>query len=560
MDRKNCPGVIPPVSWACRWRRFFVRSRTVLLSALCRRGLVVIVALVTGWLLGMGWIQPATYPATWAAFVLFFLFAARYRPARAFATGSLIGAVALSWAFLWAPSTLALQFDVKPAVAWSLFFCLIAWESVPFGVLCCLAARALKVGPARLWIVPVTWVAMEYYWPRVFPWTVAHSQMDFLAIIQIAEVLGAGGIGGCLLAVTLIPAAFCSLAGTTPARSQVRGVVWYSLVSLVVLIGVLAFGSQRQAYWERQSASRPSIRVAIVQVDPSYTDSIAKMRQRSREIQQRLDLICWPESTLGNYRDDLSDFRDEERTFQRSMRPYVDLHPASELSCELLAGGKTFFMGAGDEGPFFQTAFLIRPDDEAIVDRYQKRSLLPIGEYIPGQDHFPELRKWAHLDDAIVRGSEARPMVLRNGARLGVLMCYEDMVPNNARQSVAEGAQALLCLMNGSAFPHVQTLEQHLRLAFLRAVENRRCFVRCAATGVSCVIAATGAVVSRVDTNVEATIVANVPLLDDSTIFVRFGYLFPTFCLFVAVAFQLWDLVTSRMRASVPRTKTEDVL
>ncbi|MHB8972116.1 MAG: apolipoprotein N-acyltransferase [Pirellulaceae bacterium] len=494
--------------------------------------------------MAVSWIEPAAYPATWVGYIVFFLFAVRNRPLRAFFVGLLIGTVALAVAFLWAPATLALQFDLSPVWTWMLFVCLIAWESVPFGVLCCLASRALRGNLSRLWLVPVTWVAIEYYWPKIFPWAIAHSQTGFLTFLQIAEVTGAGGIGLVLLAVTLIPAAFCVLAGRTPAKSEVRAVVGYSLCSVALLIGVLAFGYQRQQYWEHRSASCPSIRVAIVQVDPSFTDSIAKMRQRSRDLSdEHLDLICWPESTLGNYRVDLDDFRDEQRTRQSSMRPYVEMHPAADLGCELLAGGKTFPLNAAEEGPFFQTAFLIRPKDETIVGRYQKRSLLPIGEYIPGQDYLPKLREWANLDDAIVCGSEAEPLVLCNGARLGVLMCYEDMVPNNARQSVAEGAQALLCLMNGSAFPQVRTLEQHMRLALLRAVENRRYFARCAATGVSCIISATGATVARLGTNVEAVLVTDIPLLDDATIYSRLGYLFPAFCLFLAAAFPLWGRI-----------------
>ncbi|MHB0957932.1 MAG: apolipoprotein N-acyltransferase [Pirellulaceae bacterium] len=511
----------------------------------CHVALAVAVGVATGWLLAVSWITPAAYPATWAGYAVFFLFALGHRPLPAFFVGSLIGAVALAMAFLWAPATLALQFDLSPLWTWSLFVCLITWESVPFGLLGCLASRTLRAHPARLWMVPVTWVAIEYYWPKVFPWAIAHSQTSFVGILQIAEVTGAGGIGLVLLAVTLIPAALLSLSATSSTQTQFerRSVVGYSLLSLALLLGVLAFGYQRQAYWERRTADAPSIHVAIVQVDPSYTDSIAKMRQHSQQSRdEHLDLICWPESTLGNYRADLNDFRDEQRTLQSSMRPYVDSHPAADLSCELLAGGKTFHEGAADEGPFFQTAFLIRPHDETIVGRYQKRSLLPIGEYIPGQEYLPKLREWANLEDTIIRGRGAAPLVLREGARLGVLMCYEDMVPTNARQSVEEGAQALLCLMNGSAFPHVRTLEQHMRLALLRAVENRRYFARCAATGVSCVISATGAMAARVDTNVETTLVADIPLLDDVTIFTRFGYLFPAFCLLPALAFAAWDL------------------
>ena len=332
-----------------------------------------------------------------------------------------------------------------------------------------------------------------------------------------------------------------------PQKPDTRAVVVYAISSLAVLSGTIAFGLHRQRYWERKSAERPSIQVGIVQVDPSYVDSIAKMRQRSFTIDKRLDLLCWPESTLGTYHVDVSDFRDQKRVRASSMPPFVDWHPAAELPCELLAGGKTFYSGAGEDGPFYQTAFLIQPG-ERIVGRYTKRSLLPIGEYMPGQSYFPRLREWAGLSDIFISGNDARPLVLQNGVRLGVLMCYEDMVPEDARQSVAQGAQALCCLMNGSAFPHTRTLEQHMRLCTApRDREPSLLRALCCHRSVVCNLGY-GRLVSRADTNAEATLVADVPLIDDPTFFGRFGHLFPAACLIVVSAFLAGNLLNFWLR------------
>jgi apolipoprotein N-acyltransferase len=319
------------------------------------------------------------------------------------------------------------------------------------------------------------------------------------------------------------------------------------VVSVVFLIGLIVFGRQRQQYWEHAAASWPCLRTAIIQVDPSYVDSIAKMRERTCPIDERLDLVCWPESTLGVYRFDLQDFRNEDETNAKSLAPRVDVHPAKDIACELLAGGKSFSADATEEGPFFQTAFLIRPDEQ-ITARYLKRTLMPFGEYVPGQQFLPSLRRLVDLDDIMLTGKAAQPLVLKSGARIGILMCYEDTVPQNARETVLQGAQALFSLANASAFESPLTLEQHMRLSLLRSVENRRYVARCSATGVSCIISASGAIVTRANTLVEATLVTDLPLNDTLTVYSRYGYLFAPACMLITVLYLVGEAVRRRTR------------
>jgi apolipoprotein N-acyltransferase len=232
--------------------------------------------------------------------------------------------------------------------------------------------------------------------------------------------------------------------------------------------------------------------------------------------------------------------------------PRVDLQAISGVPCELLVGGKCFSPGAGEEGPFYQTAFLIRPDG-AIAGRYFKRTLMPMGEYIPGQALIPGLRKMANLDEVYSSGNDCRPLELKCGARIGVLLCYEDMVAEDVRASVAQGAEVLISLCNGSAFENPLALEQQLLLSRLRAVENRRCFARCTATGVSCVIAPTGRILSRLETNDEGVLDARLPLLNELTIYNRFGHCLPLACLLTSAALVLSSLVPRLVRYCVGR-------
>ena len=413
---------------------------------------------------------------------------------------------------------------------------MIAWEAVPFGFIASLTGEVVPRGAARLWAVPIAWVALEHYWPKVFPWLFAHSQTEVIPLLQIAEVTGAGGISFCVMAVAAIPAGLVCLWRSERTGRDIVSTLAYAGGSLMILLGVMAFGHMRQQYWEARVAGQPKIRAAVIQVDPSYVESVAKLRTRTQLVHQPLDLACWPESTIGTYCLELNDFRDDDRTMQNAVLPCADLHPSAQLPCELLVGGKSYEPGRRDDGPYFQTAFLLQPD-ESISGRYLKRTLMPIGEYVPGQQFFPALMRMANLDDSLETGNNASPLLLKSGARVGVLICYEDTVAANARQTVVRGAQVLFSIMNASAFENPLTLEQHMRLSLLRAVENRRYFARCAATGVSCFITATGKIVQRADANADATLVAELPLIDDLTIYTRFGFLFTPVCLILTILF-----------------------
>jgi len=275
--------------------------------------------------------------------------------------------------------------------------------------------------------------------------------------------------------------------------------------------------------------------VGLVQVDPDFVGSLEKLRERSLAIHEQVDLLCWPESSLGIYSEQLAHFRDPTQTARLSRDSRDCLEPAKGLACHLLAGGKLYRDGAAEAGPFAMTAFLVSPAQD-VLGRYRKRTLLPFGEYVPGQRWFPALRNWAAVDHLLEPGTEPGPMVTATGHKLGLVICYEDTLPRNARATVAAGSHALFSLIQGNAFENRLTLVQHQRLAALRAVENRRYFVRCASTGVTCVIGPTGKTIAQLPVQTEGTLLAEISPLSSVTVFNRFGDFFPVFCTIVGLA------------------------
>jgi apolipoprotein N-acyltransferase len=256
--------------------------------------------------------------------------------------------------------------------------------------------------------------------------------------------------------------------------------------------------------------------VALVQAEPGFTGSVATMQRLTRQVSQRADLVCWPESSSGTYASTLTQFSDPGQIFEQSREPDRGLRPWPSPDCSLLVGA-TIYDGNRDRPKAnYQSALLIDPHEQ-IVGIYRKRHLMPFGEYVPGEDWFPWRQSAFSSDDALSCGNQANVLSDGGKARLGVLLCYEDMLPSAAASMTVNSANLLISLINASAFEAALPRYQHRMLAQLRAVENRRYLLRCAATGETCVVSPWGTIEARLPLGDEGVLKANVALLENPT-------------------------------------------
>jgi len=136
------------------------------------------------------------------------------------------------------------------------------------------------------------------------------------------------------------------------------------------------------------------------------------------------------------------------------------------------------------EGKFryHTVAYLFRPQTFA-MQRYEKRVLVPMGEYIP----FAFLRDLAAqygISGSFTCGTCAK--VLRSNAGvLGISICYEETLGDMMRQSRLKGAEILVNLTNDGWFPDYGLPKTHLEHARLRTVEMGIPLIRACNTGIT---------------------------------------------------------------------------
>lgn len=145
-------------------------------------------------------------------------------------------------------------------------------------------------------------------------------------------------------------------------------------------------------------------------------------------------------------------------------------------------------IGLDDAAAKYNSAFHFGPDGE-LKERYAKRILVPMGEYIPFE--------WARniaatygIYDSYQAGIEAKCFSAK--VPLGVSICYEETYGHLMRHSRQLGAKMLVNMTNDAWFPNSILPQQHLAHARLRTIENGFALIRACNKGVTIAIDAFG--------------------------------------------------------------------
>ena len=449
---------------------------------------------------------------------------------------TLAGATAaIAIAFHWTPAALAYAMDADRVTGLAIAAPIVFWDALRLAAPVLFAAR-VEPHPVRAWLpAGLLAVVIESLAPAVFPWKLGYAQGAWPLLVQSVDLLGPEASTFVLYAHAGLLVWLAHAGWRIPVPRAV-------VIAAAVCIANLVYGGWAIAHWTHVAATAPTRDVVLVQANPEQDDGIDALRRFTREACSRSagppDVVCWPECSGGCYAETLASLADPERVLDHSRPPRAGMRPLDEPPCPLLFGGKTYRGHAEKPHALHQSAILV-DGGNAITGRYHKRHLMPFGEYVPGEDVYPDIKRYFPMQEKLTAGGDAAVLAGAGGVRMGPVLCYEDMIPEAARSLTANGANLLVSLINGSAFTDAVTLEQHRMLARLRAVETRRCLLRCAATGETCMISPVGSVVAALPLDARAALAVEVPLLEDRTPFVRTGRLFPAVC-GVALAAILW--------------------
>ncbi len=389
--------------------------------------------------------------------------------------------------------------------------------------------------------LPVFWTAAEWLLGHLgdlaFPWLgLGHSLTGFPALIGIADLGGARGVTVWLAAINGLAAEWWL--GGLARRWQPR------LALLALLIGAPVGYS----LWRWHSLDvRPAARVLVVQ--PNIPEDLKLEREAARDSSRvaldtltraglrdtvALDLIVWPETAHPF-------FFDRDPTWTRWAARL-----AREGKTPLLFGTLDLELAPGSVAEFYNAAAFLTAEG-ALDGIYRKHHLVPIVERVPfvPSGWLRSVRRRAARGWQLPlvgdvgsffrwfggygRGSEAVAFSVE-GARFGVLICYESIFAGLSREYRRAGADFVVNITNDAWFgrerpwwSRTSALYQHPAHLVMRAIENRMGVARAANTGISLFVDPLGRVHNATELFVPEARAATVATSPGLTLYSRLG-------------------------------------
>ncbi|HEX6113784.1 MAG TPA: apolipoprotein N-acyltransferase, partial [Geminicoccaceae bacterium] len=162
----------------------------------------------------------------------------------------------------------------------------------------------------------------------------------------------------------------------------------------------------------------------------------------------------------------------------------------------LLTGGERFDLSR--EPPLAWNTLFVLDDAGAILARYDKRDLVPFGEFLPLRGLLGRLglEKLTHGSIDFQPGPGRQTITLPGLPPVSPLICYEAIFPGSVVDPDAR-PDWLLNVTNDAWFGRSSGPYQHLAMARMRAIEEGLPLVRSANSGISAVVDPWGRIEAR---------------------------------------------------------------
>jgi apolipoprotein N-acyltransferase len=475
---------------------------------------ILLAVICSGLLTAAPFLLPALFPLAWVSLVPLFWALRQGTPWQGFFYGWLAGIVANLTGFYWLNYTISVFGGFSYALGALVFAGFGLCAGLPFAIF---SALVRSCGFGIMTVLPsLFWVALEFWFPLLFPWHFANSQSQFLTLIQSADLTGPYGTGFLLIWSNTIIAR-----SVIARRTERKSLMKAGAVMVAAVFAALLYGHWRLKSVAGEMSAARTLSVAAIQGSIEISkkwnvsflaSNLESYRQLSQDT-QGATLVVWPESAVENWV--------SEKIAQ--LPPTV--MPVLPPDTRYLIFGARSFRGdpARPDVKAFNSAFLVDSQGRAMA-YYHKQVLLAFGEYIPLSEYVGKLPGMPPIGGGFTAGAEPRTLDLPEGIRIGTLICYEDLIPFLARAFVRESkANLLLNLTNDAWFGPTVAPWQHARLSQWRAIETRRTLVRATNTGLTTIINARGEMLQTLPLFTTGILKANAEILESETLYVRFG-------------------------------------
>jgi len=457
------------------------------------------------------------------------------RPRIAFACGFIHSLFFVFTSEYWIADVLAVHGGLSRAGGWGILFLIASVIGTLTGTFAW-CVRRLAMRSIRLACIgaPFLWVTFEFvlaHLPEIsFPWNLlGYPASNNLALLQLTSVTGIWGL-------SFFVAAFNALLAWTVHAPEPAPKMRATILAAAVAV-ILAIMAVAPRLVPQISASHfaRAVQTDFPELMEYPQDWFASHVTDVQEIEQLslapsnhpTDLLVWPEAPAPFSFEDPQFAQLASQLAIRFQHPFlagvIEWEPAPEPAATPHAALAPY-----------NSAILIDPQGQKVFS-YDKVHLVPFGEYEPFPLIHAVVARFSDEVGGFRKGSKYSVAHLPGGYAFGTFICYEAIYPGEVRHFAADGANLLVNISNDGWFGRSAAPEQHLRMARVRAVENRRWLLRVTNNGFTVSIDPYGRIFHALPPDIRAAVDLPYDFRTDETIYTQFGDWFAWLCVLVSV-------------------------
>ena len=442
----------------------------------------------------------------------------------------------------WIAEVLATHGGLSKAGGWGILFLIASVWGLGNGAATCAIHRLSRKNITLACVgAPFFWISLEMYRTKLpdvsFPWNLlGYPAANNLALAQLATISGIYGLSFGVAAFNAL-LTWAVVDGSRSAKRRIATVLGATAVLLIVMILGPRFVPVPAA-----AHSARAVQLNFPEVEEFPNDWFDVHKPDLAEIErlslapsaQHPDLLVWPETPAPFSYQDIRFARMATDLAEKFQGPFI--MGVVEWKPETVTRGNASHAIMEP----YNSALMIDAQGRREFS-YDKVHLVPFGEYEP----FPLIHRVVSNVSSEVggfrKGTSYSVGRFSNGYSFGVFICYEAIYAGEVRRFAANGAQVFVNISNDGWFGHSAAAEQHLRMASVRAVENRRWIVRTTNSGITASIDPYGRIFRSLPRDVRGEADLPYDLRTDTTIYTRFGDWFAWLCVLVSAILLIFN-------------------
>ena len=373
-----------------------------------------------------------------------------------------------------------------------------------------IAIPILLIGPSlslnfsSLIIFSATLAFSDYLRAKLFtgfPWNLwAYSTSWMVEIIQILNHIGLYAYN--LIVVTLFTLPIIIFFKISSVKKILS--LFFSILFILSLYIYGNYTLNKNERFLKTIENRELIKVISPNFDLKYGLSEDEIEERLKKIirysepnKEKKTLFVWPEGVFSGY-------------------SYNEVLNFKELFKKNFSKNHFIILGSNkldlSSGQYFNS-MLVLDNNLEIIDNYNKRKLVPFGEFLPFENFLNNfgIKKITEGHGSFLKGKTYKNIIVNNFNILP-LICYEIIFTDLIQKSKTE-TNLIINISEDGWFGDTIGPNQHFAKSIFRAIENNTFLVRSANKGISAIIDNKGNIVKQLNRNEAGNIEFEIPLI-----------------------------------------------